>query len=38
LKLRSLKVARLKLRSMGVRIDHLTKGQRAYLESWQEGT
>src|SRR5467141_3062523 len=33
-----LKVARLKLRSMGVRIDHLTKGQRAYLESWQEGT
>src|SRR5437870_4852715 len=33
-----LKVARLKLRSMGVRIDHLTKAQRAYLESWQEGT
>src|SRR5438876_3892780 len=33
-----LKVARLKLRSMGIRIDHLTKAQRAYLESWQEGT
>src|SRR5881296_2220776 len=33
-----LKVARLKLRSMGVRIDHLTKAQRAYLNSWQEGT
>src|SRR3989441_4939269 len=33
-----MKVARLKLRSMGVRIDHLTKAQRAYLESWQEGT
>src|SRR5256885_1348633 len=33
-----LKVARLKLRSMGIRIDHLTKAQRAYLESWREGT
>src|SRR5881628_3274917 len=33
-----LKVAGLKLRSMGIRIDHLTKAQRAYLESWQEGT
>src|SRR5437867_10354550 len=33
-----LKVARLKLRSTGIRIDHLTKAQRAYLESWQEGT
>src|SRR2546428_1304705 len=33
-----MKVARLKLRSMGVRIDHLTKAQRAYLNSWQEGT
>lgn len=32
------KVARLKLRSMGIRIDRLTKSQRAYLESWQEGT
>src|SRR5438309_972103 len=33
-----MKVARLKLRSMGVRIDHLTKAQRGYLESWREGT
>jgi len=33
-----LKVARLKIRSMGIRIDHLTKAQRAYLDSWQEGT
>ncbi len=32
------KVANLKLRSLGLRIDHLTKAQRAYLESWQEGT
>src|SRR2546427_533712 len=33
-----LKVARLKLRSMGLRIDRLTAAQRAYLESWREGT
>ena len=33
-----LKVARLKLRSMGLRIDRLTAAQRAYLGSWQEGT
>src|SRR2546428_10149054 len=33
-----LKVARLKLRSMGLRIDRLTAVQRAYLESWREGT
>jgi adenosylhomocysteinase len=33
-----LKVARLKLRSMGLRIDRLTAPQRAYLESWREGT
>ncbi len=32
------KVAKLKLRSMGIRTDRLTKSQRAYLESWQEGT
>lgn len=32
------KVARLKLQSMGIRIDRLTKAQRAYLESWREGT
>ena len=33
-----LKVARLKLRSLGLRLDRLTKDQRAYLESWREGT
>ena len=33
-----LKVAQLKLRSLGIGIDRLTKGQRAYLESWREGT
>jgi len=31
-------VARLKLDTMGVRIDELTKEQVAYLEEWQEGT
>ncbi len=31
-------VARLKLETMGVRIDELTAGQRTYLEGWQEGT
>ena len=31
-------VARLKLESMGVRIDELTAEQRAYLEGWEEGT
>jgi adenosylhomocysteinase len=31
-------VARLKLQSMNVKIDTLTKRQRAYLASWQEGT
>ncbi|MDR7438634.1 MAG: adenosylhomocysteinase [Armatimonadota bacterium] len=31
-------VAALKLESMGVRIDDLTPEQRAYLESWREGT
>lgn len=31
-------VARLKLQSMGVRIDRLTKEQEKYLSSWQEGT
>ncbi|MDP9069428.1 MAG: adenosylhomocysteinase [Actinomycetota bacterium] len=31
-------VARLKLETMGVRIDELTQGQRSYLEGWQEGT
>lgn len=33
-----LKVARLKLHSLGIRTDRLTKAQRAYLESWREGT
>jgi adenosylhomocysteinase len=31
-------IARLKLESMGVRIDRLTEEQRRYLESWQHGT
>jgi len=31
-------VARLKLAASGVKIDELTKEQRAYLESWNEGT
>jgi adenosylhomocysteinase len=33
-----LEVARLKLQSMGIEIDQLTKDQEAYLRSWQEGT
>jgi len=32
------KVAYLKLESMGVKIDKLTKKQRRYLESWEMGT
>ncbi len=31
-------IARLKLESMGVKIDHLTDEQRKYLESWEMGT
>ncbi len=31
-------IARLKLRSMGVKIDKLTPEQEKYLASWQEGT
>jgi adenosylhomocysteinase len=31
-------VARLKLESMGKRIDELTKEQEAYLSAWEEGT
>jgi len=31
-------VARLKLASMGIRIDELTEEQRRYLSSWEEGT
>jgi len=32
------KIAELKLKSMNVKIDHLTKEQKKYLESWEEGT
>jgi adenosylhomocysteinase len=31
-------VARLKLETMGIRIDELTGAQKAYLEEWEEGT
>jgi adenosylhomocysteinase len=31
-------IARLKLETMGVKIDHLSKEQEHYLSSWQEGT
>ena len=31
-------IARLKLRSMGIEIDHLSPEQKRYLASWQEGT
>jgi adenosylhomocysteinase len=31
-------IARLKLESMGVSFDKLTKEQETYLNSWQEGT
>ena len=31
-------VARLKLASLGVRIDELTEEQRRYLASWEAGT
>ena len=31
-------IARLKLRSMGVTIDSMTKEQEEYQNSWQEGT
>ncbi len=32
------KVARLKLETMGIRIDSLSAAQKKYLESWHEGT
>jgi len=32
------RVARLKLRAMGMRFDRLTPAQRKYLHSWEEGT
>ncbi len=31
-------VARMKLESMGIRIDHLTEEQEKYLASWEKGT
>lgn len=31
-------VAKLKLETMGIRIDELTTAQKSYLEGWQEGT
>jgi adenosylhomocysteinase len=31
-------IARLKLKSLGIKIDTLTKEQIKYLSSWQEGT
>ena len=31
-------IARMKLESMGVKIDRLTPEQEAYLASWSEGT
>ena len=31
-------IAYLKLKSLGIRIDNLTKEQKKYLSSWQEGT
>ena len=31
-------IARLKLRSMGIRIDRLTAAQKKYLTAWEEGT
>lgn len=32
------KIAELKLESMGIKIDRLTKEQKKYLNSWEEGT
>ncbi|MDD8019657.1 MAG: adenosylhomocysteinase [Acidobacteriota bacterium] len=31
-------IARLKLSSMGIKIDHLTPEQKKYLQAWKEGT
>jgi adenosylhomocysteinase len=31
-------IARMKLRSMGVKIDELTEEQKNYLASWEKGT
>ena len=32
------RVSKLKLESLGVKIDTLTPAQKKYLSSWQEGT
>ncbi|MCX8173289.1 MAG: adenosylhomocysteinase [Thermoplasmata archaeon] len=32
------RVATLKLKELGIEIDHLTEGQKKYLASWEEGT
>jgi adenosylhomocysteinase len=32
------KVARLKLSTMGVKLENLTEGQQKYLSSWELGT
>ena len=32
------RIAKLQLEAMGIKIDELTKEQKEYLESWQEGT
>ncbi len=32
------RIARLKLESMGIKIDELTEAQKSYLSSWKEGT
>jgi adenosylhomocysteinase len=31
-------VAKVKLDTMGIKIDTLTERQQSYLESWEEGT
>jgi adenosylhomocysteinase len=33
-----MEIARLKLRTLGLKIDVLTPEQKKYLASWQEGT
>jgi len=37
-KIIDMKVAKLKLKSLGVEIDELTREQKAYLSGWKEGT
>ncbi|GAH04345.1 unnamed protein product, partial [marine sediment metagenome] len=32
------RIARLKLKSLGIKIDRLTKEQEKYLKSWELGT